>query len=224
LQFLYDLMRQFLDSLFAVTGSYGLAIILMTLILRVVLLPLTASGIRSSFKMQEVQAEQKELQKKYKKDPEQLNKATMELWKKHGVNPFAGCITMFAQLPIIFGFIGALRAYEFVGSPAFLWIPHLGSPDPYYVLPVLAAVGTFVQTKLTTPPTESSMQAMTYLMPVVILWFGITMPSAFTLYWVASSAFAVVERYVVVRPHRSSSSKTADAAKPGDQGKAPAGK
>ncbi len=202
LAWLYDLMRQFLDGLFRFTGSYGMAIILMTLLLRVVLLPLTASGIRSSFKMQEVNAEQKELQKKYKKDPEQLNKVTMELWKKHGVNPFAGCITMVAQLPIIFGFIGALRTYEFVGNPSFLWIPHLGGPDPFYILPILAAVGTFVQSKLTTPATDSSMQMMTYLFPIMILWFGISMPSAFTLYWVASSAFAVVERFVVIRPRR----------------------
>ena len=189
-----------MEALFNVIGNWGLAIIVMTLALRVVLLPLTAAGMRSSFKMQEVQAESNELKKKYKKDSEQLNRATMELWKKHGVNPFAGCLTMLAQLPIMFGFIGALRNYEFVGNSAFLWIPNLGLPDPLYILPVLAAAGTYVQSKITTPTTDSSMQAMTYMFPVMVLMFGVRMASAFTLYWVASSAFAVLERFLIIRP------------------------
>lgn len=197
---LSDIMRQMMEALFGFIGNWGLAIIVMTLALRVVLLPLTASGMRSSFKMQEVNAEVNELKKKYKKDSEALNRATMELWKKHGVNPFAGCLTMLAQLPVIFGFIGALRNYEFAGNAAFLWIPNLALPDPFYILPVLAAVGTYVQSKLTTPTTDSSMQAMTYMFPVMVLMFGVKMASAFTLYWVASSAFAVVERYIIIRP------------------------
>lgn len=193
-------MRQLLDTLFRFTGSYGLAIILITLVLRIVLLPLTAAGMRSSFKMQAIDAERKELAKKYKKDQEQLNRATMELWKRHKVNPFAGCLTMLVQLPIIFGFIGALRGYEFAGNPAFLWVPHLGEVDPYYILPILAAIGTFVQSKLTTPATDASMQTMTYLFPVLVLAFGFRMPAAFTLYWVASSLFSVVERFLIIRP------------------------
>lgn len=197
---LSDVVRQLLDTLFRFTGNYGLAIILITLVLRIVLLPLTATGMRSSFKMQEIEAERKELAKKYKKDQEQLNRATMELWKRHKVNPFAGCLTMLVQLPIFFGFIGALRGYEFSGNPAFLWIPHLGEADPYYILPVLAAIGTFVQSKLTTPATDASMRTMTYFFPVLVLAFGFNLPAAFTLYWVASSLFSVVERYLIIRP------------------------
>ena len=193
-------MVKLLESLFSFTGSYGLAIILMTLLLRVLLFPLTASSMRSSYKMQELKKELDEIQKKYKKDPDQLNRATMELWKKHGVNPAAGCIGLLAQMPIIFGFIGALRAFDFAGQSAFLWIPDLGKADPYYILPILAAIGTFIQSKLTTPSTDKSMTTMTYLFPVLILWFGITMPSAFTLYWVFSSVFAVVERFLIIRP------------------------
>ena len=197
---LTDGMRAFLDWLVGLTGNYGIAIILITLALRVVLFPLTAKGMRANFKMQAIQPEVKELQKKYKKDPDQLNRATMELWKKHGVNPFAGCLTMIVQLPIIFGFIGVLREYEFLGNPAFLWIPHLGQPDPYYILPVLAAAGTYIQSKLTTPSTDQSMKTMTYLFPVMVLAFGFKMPAAFTLYWVFSSIFSVLERFLIIRP------------------------
>ena len=193
-------MAQVLDALFRFTGSYGLAIILITLLMRLMLLPLTTAGMRASYKMKELTEEQNEIKRKYKKDPEQANKATMELWKKHGVNPFAGCLTLFAQIPIIFGFIGALRAYEFVGNPAFLWLPHLGEVDRLYILPVLAAIGTYVQTKLTTPSTDRSMATMGIVMPLMVLWFGTRMPSAFTLYWVVSSLFAVVERYFIIRP------------------------
>jgi YidC/Oxa1 family membrane protein insertase len=197
---LSDFMRQLLDTMFRFTGSYGLAIILITLLLRVVLLPLTAAGMRSQFKMTAIEAERKELTKKYKKDQEQLNKATMELWKKHKVNPFAGCLTMLVQLPVIFGFIGALRGYEFSGNPAFLWVRHLGEPDPTFILPILAAIGTYVQSKLTTPTTDANMQTMTYIFPVMVLAFGFRMPAAFTLYWVASSLFSVAERFIIIRP------------------------
>lgn len=195
-------MRQALQYLYEFSGSYGLAIILMTVALRVVLLPLTAAGMRSTFKMQEVNAQVNELKKKYKKDTEQLNRATMDLWKKHGVNPFAGCLTMLAQLPIMFGFVAALNNFDFGVYAAFLWIPHLGKPDPFYILPVLAAVGTFFQSRLTTPATDASMQAMTYLFPVMILFFGLRMAAGFTLFWVFSSLFAVVERFLIVRPLR----------------------
>jgi len=194
-------IRAALDWLVGLTGNYGIAIILITLALRVILFPLTAKGMRANFKMQEIQPELKELQKKYKKDPDQLNKATMELWKKHGVSPFAGCLTMVVQLPIIFAFIGVLREYQFIGDPSFLWIPHLGQSDPYYILPVLAAIGTYVQSKLTTPATaDQSMQMMTYLFPVLVLVFGFKMAAAFTLYWVFSSIFSVLERFLIIRP------------------------
>jgi len=197
---LSSIMVQLMDSLFRLTGSYGAAILLMTLLLRVVLFPLTAASTRSTVKMQGLQAEQKEIQRKYKKDPEQANRATMELFKKHKVNPWMGCLAMLIQLPIILGFIAALRTYEFSGNPGFLWIPHLGQVDPYYVLPVLAAVATYVQSKLTTPATDSSMQMMTYAFPVLVLVMGVRFPAAFTLYWAASSGFAILERYLIVRP------------------------
>lgn len=199
---LSSVMAQLLDTFFQLTGSYGLAIVLMTLILRVVLFPLTAAATRSTAKMQDLQAEQKEIQRKYKKDPEQLNRAMVELFKKHNVNPWMGCLTMLIQLPIIFGFIGALRGYEFAGNPGFLWIPHLAQADPYYVLPVIAAIATYAQSKLTTPATDSSMQMMTYFFPVLVLVMGIRFPAAFTLYWSVSSGFAILERFLIVRPAR----------------------
>lgn len=203
-------MKQLMDTFFGLTGSYGLAIVLMTLALRVVLFPLSAAATRSTAKMQDLQAEQKEIQRKYKKDPEQLNRAMLELFKKHNVNPWMGCLTMLVQLPIIFGFIAVLRNYEFAGNPSFLWIPHLGELDPYYILPVLAAVATYVQSKLTTPATDTSMQMMTYFFPVLVLVMGIRFPAAFTLYWTVSSGFAIVERYLIVRPQPARPAQQAD--------------
>ncbi|OGS67864.1 MAG: hypothetical protein A2Y96_02475, partial [Firmicutes bacterium RBG_13_65_8] len=166
-------LRDLLDFLFRITGNHGIGILLMTLLLRLIVFPLTVAGTRSSVKMQALQVEQKELQKKYKKDPEQLNRATMELWKKHKVNPFMGCLPLLVQLPLLFGFISMLRVYEFSGNAAFLWVPHLGQPDPYFILPVLAAVLTYFQSKMTTPPGDTSMQMMTYLFPVLILIWGL---------------------------------------------------
>jgi YidC/Oxa1 family membrane protein insertase len=192
-------MRDLLDFLFRITGNYGFGILLMTLLLRLIVFPLTMAGTRSSVKMQALQAEQKELQKKYKKDPEQLNRATMELWKKHKVNPFMGCLPLLVQLPLLFGFISMLQKYQFIGNAAFLWIPHLGRPDPYFILPVLAAVLTYFQSKMTSPPGDRSMQMMTYLLPVLILIWGLRYQAGFTLYWAAISGIGVLERYLIVR-------------------------
>ena len=191
-------LTNIIEQLHALTGSYGLAIILLTFIIRLVILPLTASQTRAMKKMQVLQPEIKKLQKKYRNDPERLNRETMELWRKHNINPLAGCLPMLIQLPILFAFFAALREFDFQGDPRFLWLPNLAEPDPWYILPILTAVTTFLMSRMTTPPgTEASQQVLLYVMPLFIGWLAVNFPSGLAVYWVASNLFSIAQQYLM---------------------------
>lgn len=195
--FLTDLMRQGMDLFYSFTGGYAIAIILLTVAVRVVLLPFTISQIRATQKMQELQPKIKEIQKKYKNDPQRINRETMELWKKHKVNPLAGCLPLLLQFPFLIAFFQVLQSYEYVGPAGFLWVSHLARPDPIG-LPVLAAVTTWWQMKIT--PTgggaEGSQRMMAMTMPILIGWMSTKFASGLALYWVVSNLFSIAQQYL----------------------------
>ena len=131
--------------------SYALAIIILTILIKIALFPLSVKQMKSMKNMQSIQPEVQKLQKKHKNDKEKLNKATMELYQKYNVNPAAGCLPLLVQMPILFALFNSLRAYPF--EPAehatFFWINNLTNPDPLYILPILVGIATFFQSKLT---------------------------------------------------------------------------
>lgn len=185
-----------IEQLHGLTGNYGVAIILLTLMIRVLLLPLTSSQMRAMKKMQQLQPEIQKLQKKYRNDPQKLNEKTMALWREHNVNPLAGCLPVLIQLPILWAFFAALRAYDFRADPGFLWIADLASPDPY-VLPILTGVTTFLVTRMTSTAADPSQRVMLYGMPVFLAIVSRRFAAGLALYWVVSNLFQIVERYLV---------------------------
>lgn len=192
------LITDVLEQLYSFTGDYGLAIILLTAVIRLLIFPLTASQTRSMKQMQALQPELQKLQKKYKNDPERLNKETMELWRKYNINPLMGCLPILIQLPILYAFFAALRDYQFQGDPSFLWVPDLAGPDPYYVLPILTAVTTYMMSRVTTPTTvEGSQRVMLYAMPVFIGWISLSFASGLALYWIATNLFSVLQHFLM---------------------------
>ncbi len=198
--FLSDLMREGVQRVFLVTGSYGVAIIIVTLIIRAVLLPFTLAQTRSTQKMNALQPEQQALQKKYKNDPQRLNQEQMELWRRHGVNPLSGCLLLLIQFPFLIAFFQALNNFDALADATFLGIV-LGSPDRI-ILPVLAGVTTYFQVKVSTPPATGNpgtQGAMQVGMPLLIGWMSSRFPAALALYWITSNVFSVAERYLVPR-------------------------
>lgn len=188
--------------------SYGLAIILLTLLVKIITYPLTAKQTYSMKGMQELQPKIKELQEKYKKNPEKLNQATMELYKEHKVNPLAGCFPLLIQMPILLALFQALQKFQYkdIGS-AFLWIPHLKDPDPLYIIPVLVGLTTYLQSKLTTPSgsmegsAASTQKVMLYFMPLFIAYISIKFPAGLGLYWIFFSIFGTLQMlYIYKRP------------------------
>nr|WP_269325571.1 YidC/Oxa1 family membrane protein insertase [Lactobacillus delbrueckii] len=191
-------------------GSYGWAIIVFTVIIRVILLPLNAVQINSTRKMQEIQPELKALQEKYSsKDLEtrnKLNEETQKLYKEAGVNPYAGCLPMVIQLPVMWALYQAIWRTPEMQNGKFLWMD-LGKPDPYYILPILATVFTFLSSYIATLSVPKSSQTtmtkmMSYVMAIMVGIWAIVFQSAISLYWVISNLFQVGQTLVLQNPFK----------------------
>lgn len=192
---LTGIMRQGLDTFYQMTGSYGIAIILLTLVIKLITLPLTFSQTRMQKKMALLNPELDALKKKYQNNPEKLNRETVELWRKHNINPATGCLPMLLQLPFFIAFFGMLRNYTYAGAAQFLWMD-LAQPDPLFIMPVLAAVTTYFQMKQTSTG-DATQKSMMMFMPLMIGAFSLRFVAGLTLYWVASNVFTIVQQYLV---------------------------
>lgn len=209
LQPIIDLLLQALHYITTITGNYGWSIVVMTVLIRLAILPLFRTQMQSMRAMQAIQPEMEKIQKKYKDKPEKLNEETMKLWQEHGVNPMGGCLPMLIQLPVLWAFFRALMDNPELQEESFYWIANIGAPDPYYILPVLAAVATFGQTQFTTrmQPSmgnqqqgmASMQQMMMYGMPLFIGWLSARYPAGLALYWVVSAGIGGLQQFLIPR-------------------------
>ncbi len=194
---LYTLLRNIIEFFYGITHSYGIAIILLTVVIKLVLYPLTIKQINSMKEMAKIQPLIKELQQKYKNNPQELNKKTMELYKEHGVNPFGGCLPMLVQLPILWILFRVLNTYNF-GGTKFLGLWDLSKPDPYYILPILIVILSFLQQKvMSTGDDTSQNKMMLIMMPLFIGYISLKLPTGVVLYWGISSLLDVILRYYI---------------------------
>jgi len=179
-----------------VTGSAGLGIILLTLIIRAALYPLTKKQMQSMVAMRRLQPKLKALEK-YKSKPEEYQKRLVELYKQEGVNPLGGCLPILIQLPFLFALFHVLRSYGFEGADPNFLIWNLTQKDPYYILPILSGVTTYFQSLITV--TDPSQKALLYIMPIFVAWISVGFPSGLVLYWVTSNIFSIGQQYLLMR-------------------------
>lgn len=181
--------------------NYGVAIILLTLLIRLITFPLQYKSFKSMKKMQVIQPELAKLREKYKEDPQRMQKETMELFKRAGANPLGGCLPLIAQMPIFFAFYQVLyNAVELVGSPFIFWLTDLSIKDPYYVLPVLMGLSLVLQMKLNPTPTTDPMQKKIMMfMPIVFSFIMKDLPSGLNLYILVSTLFGIVQQMFVYK-------------------------
>jgi YidC/Oxa1 family membrane protein insertase len=193
-------LLMFLHSLF---GNWGWAIIALTLIIRLVLYPLTYRGMLSMQKMKDLAPKIKEIQTKYKGDPQRMNAAVMETYKKHGANPLGGCLPMLLQIPVFFAIYRVLlNAVELQGAPWILWINDLSRMDNLYILPLLMGASMYYQQKLTPNNFTDPMQQKVFqFLPVIFTFFFITFPSGLVLYWFVNNLFSIAQQLMVNRKH-----------------------
>lgn len=181
--------------------NYGVAIILLTLFIRMLTFPLQYKSFKSMKKMQVIQPELQKIREKYKEDPQRLQKETMELFKRAGANPLGGCLPLLAQMPIFFAFYQVLyNAVELVGSPFVFWLTDLSAKDPYYVLPILMAGSIVLQMKLNPTPTTDPMQKKIMMfMPIIFAFIMKDLPSGLNLYMFVSTLFGIIQQMFVYK-------------------------
>ncbi|AMC00046.1 hypothetical protein AWM75_04700 [Aerococcus urinaehominis] len=219
----YNMSRLIIWLSEAFGGNYGIGIILITLIIRVLLIPLMQYQMKSQEKMQEVQPEIQALQEKYaSKDPEtqeQLRIEMAKLQEEHDYNPWAGCLPMLIQLPILMALYQSISRTEILRQEHFLWF-QLGQPDPYFILPIIAACLTWYSMRLNTVANPAAgkgqMAMMQWTMPAMILFMGLGLPSAISLYWVANTGFTVLQTLLLNNPYKKREARLAEEAKTRD--------
>lgn len=178
------------------TGSAGLAIILLTVLIRLILFPLTKKQTQSMLAMKELQPKLLEIQKKYKDKPEEYNRKVLELYREKGINPFGGCLPVLIQLPVLYALFRVLNTYTFEGVDPRFFIWTLTERDPYFILPILSGLTTYFMSAMTASG-DPSQKAMLYIMPIFLTWLSISFPSGLVLYWVVSNLFSIVQQYVL---------------------------
>lgn len=209
----------------AIGQNFGIAIILFTILIRIVTWPLNAQQMKGAKAMQDLQndKEWQAIQKKYAKDKEKLAQEQMRVYREKGINPFGSCLPTLIQFPIIIALyqsiIRALAStpldllklsrsiiFPFLNvsdliplNSKFLWM-NLGQPEPYYILAIIVAVTTYIQSKLTLPPSTNPNdqsaamgQSMAYTMPLMLGWFALTFPSGLAVYFITSNVLGIVQ-------------------------------
>lgn len=189
-------------------GGYGMGIIIFTILIRIIILPLMYYQTKSMLKTQELAPKLKELQQKYSaRDRETMQQLQMEqqrLYKEAGVNPFASLLPLLVQLPVMWALYQAIWRTNVLRSGSFLWV-QLGATDPYLILPILAALFTFISSWLamaSMPEKNPMSTSMTYIMPIFIFIMALQFTSAITLYWVVSNAFQVGQVLLLQNPFK----------------------
>lgn len=197
MSYLYGIFGKILNLFYGITGSFGLSIILLTVLIKLILLPVTLKQDKSMKEMKKLQPKIDELKKKYKGDPQLLNQKTMELYKEHKVNPAGGCLPMLVQLPILWALFGVLRKEGVVPDETFLWFS-LITPDPLFILPILNGLVSFIQQKVMGTASNPQMKNMMYMFPLMMVFISYKMPGGLQLYWLISSLTGVAQQYFVM--------------------------
>jgi len=196
------LSRPFFKVMYAIydfVGNWGWAIVLFTLLVKLILFPLSYKGLMSMQKLKDLAPKIKELKEKYGKDPAKMNQQMMQLYKKHGANPMGGCLPMLLQIPIFFALYRVLlNADELQGAPWIGWITDLSHQDPYYVLPVLMGVTMYIQQKITpNTMTDPTQKKIFQFLPVIMTFFFLTFPAGLVLYWLVNNILTIAQQYYI---------------------------
>ena len=217
LRFLSVLVLRFMLFLKRFIPNYGVIIIILSVLTKIIFYRLTHKSTRSMKDMQRLQPKIKELQEKYKDDKERLNKETMKLYKEAGVNPLGGCLPLLLQMPVFFALFNVLRnTIELRGAPFTLWINDLSSPDvlfefgfsipfignEFHLLPILMGGAMVLQTKMGASPTGEAAPAaqtkmMSTMMPIMFTFFFYGMPSGLVLYWIVNNILTIIQQYYI---------------------------
>lgn len=180
-------------------GNWGWTIVILTILIKLVLYPLSYKGMVSMQKLKDLAPKMKEIQTKYKDDKQKQSMHMMELYKKHGANPMGGCLPLLLQIPVFFAIYRVLlNAIELKGAEWIFWIHDLAEMDPYFVLPILMGVTMYLQQKITPNTMQDEMQKKIFqFLPVIFTFFFLWFPAGLTLYWFINNLFTIGQQYYI---------------------------
>ena len=189
---------KFLSYIHNYVGNWGWAIVILTILVRVILYPLSAKGMVSMHKLKKLSPRIKEIQQKYKKDPQKMQMHMMELYKKHGANPLGGCLPFILQIPIFFAIYRVLaNAIELKGATWF-YIVDLSTKDPFYAMPIVMGLSMFLQQKITPSNFTDPMQEKLFkFLPLIFTFFFLTFPAGLVLYWIVNNLLSILQQYII---------------------------
>ncbi|MCL6583975.1 MAG: membrane protein insertase YidC [bacterium] len=189
-----------LNWFYRLIPNYGVAIILLTLLIKIIFWPLTNKSFRSMKEMQELQPKLTELKEKYKNDPKKLNEELMNMYKAKGINPMGGCLPLLLQIPVFFAlYEGLLVSIELRGAPFILWIKDLSTMDPLLITPILMGLTMYIQQKMTPMSGEATQVKMMTMMPLIFTIFFLGFPSGLVIYWLLNNLFTIGQHYLILK-------------------------
>jgi YidC/Oxa1 family membrane protein insertase len=200
LTILADPLFHLLQWVYRYVNNWGLAIIIVTILLKLLFYKLTEKSGRSMAKMRAIAPRIKNIQDSYKDDREQLAKKMMELYKREKINPVAGCLPILVQIPVFLAFYWVLlESVEMRQAPFFGWIQDLSSKDPYFILPILMGFGMFAQFKLNPAPPDPMQAKMFAFMPVIMTVMMAWFPAGLVLYWLTNTLLSIAQQWNINR-------------------------
>jgi YidC/Oxa1 family membrane protein insertase len=191
---LFWLLKLFYD----VFHNYGVAIIMLTIIVRIPFVPLINKGQKSMKKLVDIQPKMTEIRERHKKDPQKMQKELMELYKKYKINPMGGCLPILLQIPVFFALYMVLSvAIELRHAPFVLWINDLSAKDPYYVLPILMGATMVLQQKMTPSAMDPMQQKIMMFLPVIFTFLFLFFPAGLVLYWLVNNVLSIIQQFYI---------------------------
>jgi YidC/Oxa1 family membrane protein insertase len=189
-----------LSSIHGFVGNWGIAIILLTIALKLVFFPLSAASYRSMAKMRVVGPKLQKLKEQYGEDRAQLNRAMMELYKTEKINPLGGCLPILVQIPVFIALYWVLLgSVEMRQAPFYGWIHDLSRPDPWFILPILMAVSMYIQTRLNPEPPDPIQAKVMKIMPIAFSVFFFFSPAGLVLYWLVNNILSIAQQWVITK-------------------------
>lgn len=189
-----------LNWFYRLIPNYGVAIILLTLLIKIAFWPLTDKSFRSMKEMQELQPKLTSLREKFKSDPKKLNEELMSMYKQKGINPMGGCLPLLLQIPVFFAlYEGLMVSIELRGAPFILWIKDLSIMDPLLITPLLMGLTMYIQQKMTPMSGDATQMKMMTMMPLIFTVFFLGFPSGLVIYWLLNNVLTIGQHYLILK-------------------------
>lgn len=189
-----------MEKIYSVMGNWGLSIIFVTLIIKLIFYPLSAASYKSMANMRRLSPKLKALKERYGDDRQKMSQAMMEIYKKEKINPLGGCLPIMVQIPVFIALYWVLlESVEMRQAPFFLWLDDLSAKDPFYVLPLLMGISMWIQQKLNPPPMDPVQQKVMQALPIIFTAFFAFFPSGLVLYWVVNNCLSILQQWHITR-------------------------